>query len=109
MNINFLITHPSHISPGSFYRPYEMAKNLIDLGHGTKILTPFGDDVDRINDVPIQKINTKNSIINIGESTYETFRKVIYNKRLSSFIPYDKILLSLSEKIFSGDVASSDN
>jgi glycosyltransferase involved in cell wall biosynthesis len=109
MNINFLITHPSHISPGSFYRPYEMAKNLIDLGHETKILTPFGDDVDRINDVPIQKINTKNSIINIGESTYETFRKVIYNKRLSSFIPYDKILLSLSEKIFSGLENCLDN
>jgi len=99
MRVSFIITHPSHGSPGSFYRPYEMAKNLEFLGIQSKIFTPFEDDVKRIKDVSIEKLDSKDSFLNIGESMYGTFRKIIYNKKLSSFVPYDKLLLSLSNKI----------
>ena len=56
MNVNFVITHLTHGSPGSFYRPYELLKELIFQGHNGKLLTPFSQDVKNITDVPIELI-----------------------------------------------------
>ena len=37
MNIDFVITHLSHGSPGSFYRPYELLKELIIQGNNGQL------------------------------------------------------------------------
>ena len=57
MNIDFVITHLSHGSPGSFYRPYELLKELISQGNNGRLLTPFTQDMNSINDVPINLIS----------------------------------------------------
>lgn len=99
MNVRFVVTHLSHGSPGSFYRPYELAKQLISHNIDAKIFTPSEYDVKNITDVPmilLPNIGQKLKISNFG---YHTMRKFVYNKFLSPIIPYDKLLLSLSNKI----------
>jgi glycosyltransferase involved in cell wall biosynthesis len=99
LNVRFVVTHLSHGSPGSFYRPYELAKQLISHNIDAKIFTPSEYDVKNITDVPmicLPNIGQKLKISNIG---YNAMRKFVYNKFLSHIIPYDKLLLSLSNKI----------
>jgi glycogen(starch) synthase len=99
LNVRFVVTHLSHGSPGSFYRPYELAKQLISHNIDAKIFTPSEYDVKNITDVPmicLPNIGQKLKISNIG---YHAMRKFVYNKFLSNIIPYDKLLLSLSNKI----------
>ncbi|RZD38580.1 MAG: hypothetical protein CXT78_14830 [Thaumarchaeota archaeon] len=99
MNVRFVVTHLSHGSPGSFYRPYEMAKQLQYHNIDAKIFTPSEEDVKNIRDVPMMmlpNIGQKFKITNFG---YHAMRKFVYNKFLSNIIPYDKLLISLSNKI----------
>jgi len=53
MKITFVINQLSHQSPGSFYRPYEMAKNIQNFGNECNILTPYKEDVKNYSDVPL--------------------------------------------------------
>lgn len=108
LNIRFVVTHLSHGSPGSFYRPYELAKQLLYHNIDAKILTPSEEDVKNIKDVPmimLPNIGQKLKITNIG---YHAMRRFVYNKILSNVIPYDKLLILLSNKISSSLEKSLD-
>ena len=108
MNIRFIVTHLSHGSPGSFYRPYEMAKHLTKHNVTSKILTPSEEDVKNIKDVTMIALPNIGQKLRISNFVYETIRKVIYNKKFGHFIAYDKLLVSLSERIASGIEKSLD-
>lgn len=108
MNVRFVVTHPSHESPGSFYRPYEMAKHLTKHNVTCKILTPSEEDVKNIKDVTMIALPNIGQRLRISNFVYETIRKVIYNKKFGQFIAYDKLLVSLSERIASGIEKSLD-
>lgn len=108
MNIRFIVTHLSHGSPGSFYRPYEMAKHLTKHNVTSKILTPSEEDVKNIKDVTMIALPNIGQKLRISNFVYETIRKVIYNKKFGQFIAYDKLLVSLSERIASGIEKSLD-
>ena len=106
--VRFVVTHLSHGSPGSFYRPYELAKQLLNQNVDAKIFTPSEEDVKNIIDVPmimLPNIGQKLKITNFG---YHAIRKFVYNKFLSNIIPYDKLLISLSNKISSSLEKSLD-
>lgn len=108
MNIGFVVTHVSHGSPGSFYRPYELTKQLLQKNINAKIYTPSEEDVQNIRDVSmiaIPNIGQKLKISNIG---YNAMRKFVYSKILSNVLPYDKLLLSLANKIYLGLEKSLD-
>lgn len=109
MVINFVITHPRDESPGSFYRPYELVKGLTNLGITSQLLTPFSHDVDRITEIPIKKIQGPNQLLNLGGSGYTTLRKIIYNRRIRSLIPYDKLITSLADKLYQNLEKSIDD
>lgn len=108
MNIRFIVTHLSHESPGSFYRPYEMAKHLTKHNVTSKILTPSEEDVKNIKDVTMIALPNIGQKLGISNFVYETIRKVIYNKKFGQFIAYDKLLVSLSERIAIGIEKSLD-
>jgi len=97
LNTAFLITHISYESPGSFYRPYELAKHLIKMGEEATIYTPFRENLKN-SDVPIHTIPISTPKI-FSNFIYHSMRKLLYNKKLSKIIPYDKILLSSSKKL----------
>jgi glycosyltransferase involved in cell wall biosynthesis len=99
MNVRFVVTHLSHGSPGSFYRPYEFAKQLISQGINAKIFTPSEEDVKNITDVPMISLPNFGQKLKISNFGYHGIRKFVYSKFLSPIIPYDKLLLSLSNKI----------
>ena len=99
MNIDFVITHLSHGSPGSFYRPYELLKELIIQGNNGQLLTPFVQDVNTINEVPIQLIPNITKKYVPQNFAYNNLRKILYNKTLSKFLPYDKFLIYSAKKI----------
>jgi glycosyltransferase involved in cell wall biosynthesis len=99
MIVRFVVTHLSHGSPGSFYRPYELAKQLIYHNIDAKIFTPSEEDAKNITDVPMISLPNIGQKLKISNFGYHTMRKFVYNKFLSPIIPYDKLLLSLSNKI----------
>ncbi len=99
MNIDFVITHLSHGSPGSFYRPYELLKELISQGNNGRLLTPFVQDVNSINDVPINLIPNISQKYIPQNFAYNSIRKILYNKTLSKFLSYEKFLISSAKKI----------
>lgn len=82
MKIDFVVTHLSHTSPGSFYRPYEMAKRLDQNGFSTRILTPFESDVSRFSNVKMLKIPSTSDFLKISDIGYHVVRKFLYNKQL---------------------------
>jgi len=99
LKVYFILTQLSHGSPGSFYRPLEISKNLNLLNIQSTLYTPFQENNISSSDVSIKQFFQSNRLIGstIG---YDFFRKFIYNKIISNFIPYDKLLKSLSEKIY---------
>lgn len=108
MKIDFLITHLSHGSPGSFYRPYEIVKQLRNHHIDSKILTPFMEDVKNIHDIPIKFLPGINNKFYDSSFAYNKFRKIIYGKHMSKFVSYDKLVVSLSEKI-TNSLIKNDN
>ena len=98
MNIRFVVTHLSYGSPASFYRPYEMAKYLTNIGAESKILTPFEEDARNISGVPMIKMQNITQKLGASSFAYNSLRKIIYSKTLSRLISYDKLLNSLAEK-----------
>ena len=77
MNVTFVLTHLSHQSPGSFYRPYDIAKNLKNLGTDVKILTPFREDVEMYSDVPLTELQNFGTNLKIKNYTYNSVRKIL--------------------------------
>jgi glycosyltransferase involved in cell wall biosynthesis len=107
MKISFIIPHLSHGSPGSFFRPYEMAKRLSQFQIDHSFYTPFEQDVKSYDDISIKKIpgfpeNSTNKM-------YSIFRKLIYNSSLSRFVPYDSMVEKLSKKIVNGIERDQDS
>jgi len=100
MKVSFIMPHLSHGSPGSFFRPYEIAKRLSKFQIEHTFFSPFSHDVRLYNEVSMQKISgfSKNST----DSLYSILRKLIYNSNLSKLIPYDKMIEKLARKIVSG-------
>jgi len=99
MKVSFIVTHLSHGSPGSFYRPYEMSKQLAKLKIENDIYTPFTEDVKNIHDASMIEIKGFGQKLNMSNFLYGTFRKIIYNNRLSRFISYDKLIVKLSDQL----------
>ncbi len=97
MNVTFVLTHLSHQSPGSFYRPYDIAKNLKNLGTDVKILTPFREDVEMYSDVPLTELQNFGTNLKIKNYTYNSVRKILKISKISQITPYDKFLTSWSE------------
>jgi len=102
MKVAIVVTQLSQDSPGSFYRPYEMAKELSKLGILNQILTPFSTDIQNFHDVSMKLIPTIAGKLMLSDFAYRSIRKIVYNKRLSNIISYDKFLQSSSEKIAIG-------
>lgn len=102
MKVNFVVTHLSHDSPGSFYRPYEMVKQLNNFGIDTTILTPFEEDVKIFRDIHMKKIPILGNNLKITNFGYGLFRKIVYNKRTQKFVPYDIFLDKLSSQLEKG-------
>jgi len=101
MKVSFIVTHLSHGSPGSFYRPYEMSKQLAKLKIENDIYTPFTEDVKNIHDASMIEIKGFGQKLNMSNFLYGTFRKIIYNNRLSRFTSYDKLIVKLSDQLSS--------
>jgi len=99
MNVTFVLTHLSHESPGSFYRPYEIAKTLTNFETNVKILTPFREDVKNFTDVSMYELPNLSSNMQITSYAYQSVRKILKSSRLSRVTPYDKYLLSSAEKL----------
>ena len=99
MDIRFVVTHLSHGSPGSFYRPYEMAKELTKQNVANKILTPFSTDVQKITDANMELLPNLTQKLLISNFVYGNIRKLIYNKTLSKMIQYDKFLVSAANAL----------
>jgi len=99
MKVNFVVTHLSHGSPGSFYRPYEIVKELSNQGITTKIFTPFEQDVKNIKDIQIELLPNISSKLMVSNFAYRTLRNLIYNKHMSKLVSYDKFLKSSSKRI----------
>jgi glycosyltransferase involved in cell wall biosynthesis len=99
MNIDFIITHLSHGSPGSFYRPYELLKELINQGNNGRFFTPFVQDVNTIDDVHMELIPNITSKYIPQNFVYNNLRKILYSKTISKFVSYDKFLISSAKKI----------
>lgn len=102
MKVAIVVTQLSQDSPGSFYRPYEMAKELSKLGILNQILTPFSTDIQNFHDVSMKLIPTIAGKLRLSDFAYRSIRKIVYNKKLSNIISYDKFLQSSSEKIAIG-------
>lgn len=102
MKVAIVVTQLSQDSPGSFYRPYEMAKELSKLGILNQILTPFSTDIQNFHDVSMKLIPTIAGKLMLSDFAYRSIRKIVYNKKLSNIISYDKFLQSSSEKIAIG-------
>lgn len=102
MKVAIVVTQLSQDSPGSFYRPYEMAKELSKLGILNQILTPFSTDIQNFHDVSMKLIPTIAGKLMLSNFAYRSIRKIVYNKKLSNIISYDKFLQSSSEKIAIG-------
>ena len=98
MDVRFVVTHLSHGSPGSFYRPYEMARHLAKLGVISKILTPFEEDVKKISEVQMVGMPHISQKLKASNFAYGSLRRIIYSKKLSHLISYDKLITSLAEK-----------
>jgi glycosyltransferase involved in cell wall biosynthesis len=82
LKIDFVVTHLSHSSPGSFYRPYEMAKKLQNHGFSSRILTPFESDVSYFSNVQMKKIPSSSDFLKISDVGYQAVRKFLNNKTL---------------------------
>ena len=102
MKVAIVVTQLSQDSPGSFYRPYEMAKELSKLGILSEILTPFSTDIQNFNNVSMKLLPNIAGKLMLSNFAYRSIRKIVYNKRLSNIISYDKFLQSSSEKIAIG-------
>ena len=102
MKVAIVVTQLSQDSPGSFYRPYEMAKELSKLGILNQILTPFSTDIQNFHDVSMKLIPTIAGKLMLSAFAYRSIRKIVYNKKLSNIISYYKFLQSSSEKIAIG-------
>lgn len=98
MNVTFVLTHLSHDSPGSFFRPYEIAKALTNFVNDVKILTPFREDVENYTDVSMVELPNISSNFQITNFAYQSMRKIL-SSRLSRVTPYDKYLTSSSDKL----------
>lgn len=99
MNVTFALTHLSHDSPGSFYRPYEIAKALTNFVSDVKILTPFREDVENYTDVSMVELPNISSNFQITNFAYQSMRKILRSSGLSRVTPYDKYLTSSSDKL----------
>ena len=99
MKVSFIMPHLSHGSPGSFFRPYEIAKRLSKFQIEHTFFSPFSQDVRLYNEISMQKISGFSDSV---DSLYSMLRKLIYNSNLSKFIPYDKMVEKLARKIVNG-------
>lgn len=99
MKIAIIVTHLSHSSPGSFYRPYEMAKQLTNFKIDNVIYSPYRDDVDRFKDISLVEIPTISQKIGLTNFFENALRKVIYHKQWGKIINYEYLILKLSDKI----------
>jgi len=99
MKVNFVITHLSHGSPGSFYRPYEIVKQLSNQGIDAKIFTPFEHDVKNFKDIQMKLLPNIGNKLSVSNFAYNSLRSIIYNKHISKLVSYDKLLKSSSDRI----------
>lgn len=99
MKVNFVVTHLSHGSPGSFYRPYEIVKELSNQGINAKIFTPFEQDVKNFKDIQMKLLPNISSKLFVSNFVYNRLRNIIYNKYISKLVSYDKFLKSSSDRI----------
>jgi len=102
MKISYVVTLLSSNSPGSFFRPYEIAKNVQAFGNNVNILTPFKEDVENYREVPLVEIPNAVKNQQITARAYNSVRSLIKKVRLSRLAPYDSYLLSWSKKIADG-------
>jgi len=100
MKISFIMPHLSYGSPGSFFRPYEIAKRLSKFQIEHTFYSPFSQDVKYYDDISMQKIPGFSE--KSANSFYSILRKLIYNYNLSKFIPYDNMVEKLAQKIVNG-------
>ena len=102
MKISYIVTLLSSNSPGSFFRPYEIAKNVQALKNSVSILTPFKEDVENYREVPLVEIPNVAKNQQITGRAYNSVRSLLKKARLSRLAPYDSYILSWSKKIADG-------
>jgi len=76
-----------------------MVKELEKLNIKTKLLTPFEEDCKSFSEVDMVQLQNFGEKLHLSNFMYGTVRKIVYSKKFSSFIPYEKILEAISKKL----------
>lgn len=98
MNIHIITTHSSNKSPGSFFRPYEIASNLITLGINAKIFTTYFEDSINYTKAHLEPLSKKKFLT--SSNFLSKYYKLRCN-RIFSDSPFDKFLIWNSKYIAS--------